>query len=131
MSARMMLTTLALLLTLAGCSGDGDSGNGAGGAPQDSGTDAVDDTVDDTADDTAVGPWECLENNVAKKKLDGKETSCGFNRCTVEDGCGNTALGCENNDDCISSTLEIGWDTDLRVWCNGGACTPDSTFHDQ
>jgi len=124
MSVRIVLTTLAaLFLMLAGCSGDGDSEGGSSGAPQDGGA--------DTVDDVAVGPWECLENNVARRKSDGKTNPCGLLRCTVEDGCGNTALGCENEEDCVSSTAEAGWDVDLEVRCNGGMCDSEWPFGDQ
>ena len=52
----------------------------------------------------------------------GPPRNVGLVRCTVEDGCGNTALGCQGEEDCVSSTLEAGWDVDLEVSCVNGIC---------
>jgi hypothetical protein len=118
----IMVTALAILaFLLPNCSGDGDSGGDSGGSVQDSGT--------ESGEDAAVGPWECLEGNVARRKSDGHTTRCGLLRCTVEDGCGNTALGCQSEEDCVSSTLEAGWEVDLEVICDI-TCSPLYEFPD-
>ena len=83
----------------------------------------------ESGEDAAVGPWECLEGNVARRKSDGHTSGCGLLRCTVEDGCGNT-LGCQSEEDCVSSTLEAGWDVDLEVNCVDRMCRERLEFPD-
>jgi hypothetical protein len=126
MSERCMSTMLvALAVLLPSCGGDGDSENGGG-----SGGSTLDAAVPDTGDEAAEGPWECLEDNVARRKSDGDTGGCGLLRCTVEDGCGNS-LGCDAEEDCISSTAEAGWDVDLEVSCVGGQCEVPPSMPDQ
>jgi hypothetical protein len=122
MSKSIMAAALALVaFLLPNCSGDGD--DGGGGSVRDSGT--------ESGEAAAVGPWECLQGNVAQRKSDGHTTPCGLLRCTVEDGCGNPVLGCQSEEDCVSSTLEAGWDVDLEVICDDGTCLDRIQFPDQ
>ncbi len=122
MSKSVMAAALALVaFLLPNCSGDGD--DGGGGSVQDSGT--------ESGEAAAVGPWECLHGNVARRKSDGQTTPCGLLRCTVEDGCGNSALGCQSEEDCVSSTLEAGWEVDLEVICSYGLCDSVDEFPNQ
>ncbi len=113
--SRFIMTTLGagLSLLVASC-GSSDGGPGPGGG---SGGTMGDGAV---ASDAAEGPFECLQGNVARRKSDGDTEPCGLERCTVQDGCG--ALGCETDDDCVSSTLEAGWQVDYPVKCNAGGC---------
>lgn len=111
--------TLGVGFLLPSC-GDSDTGSGGGGSSGSAQLDAGD-------TDAAEGPWECLEGNIAHRKADGETKDCGLVRCTVEDGCGNTALGCKSNDDCVSSTAEAGWEVDLPVTCRHGMCAEEVT----
>ena len=103
---------ISLLVASCGSSDGGpEPGGGSGGSTNDG----------SVAGDAAEGPFECLkEGNIARRKSDGDKQPCGLERCTVQDGCG--ALGCETDDDCVSSTLEAGWHVDYPVKCIAGGC---------
>jgi hypothetical protein len=100
-----MIATLCVLCAAGlgtGCGG-GDSGSPNTEKP------TSDAAAPDTGAEAATGPWECVENNVAVWKENGTRVPCGGFRCHVEDGCGNYAAeGCKSDDDCISSTEELG-----------------------
>jgi len=122
-SRTLTVSMVVLIASLTSGCGDGDDGSGGGAS---SGQDAGLDAQAETSDEPAVGPWECLPNNIARRKSDGDIVECGFLKCTVEDGCGNTALGCQSDEDCVSSTLEVGWTVDQPVHCDTDrhVCSP-------
>jgi hypothetical protein len=108
---------ISLLVASCGSSDGGpEPGGGSGGSTSDG----------SVAGDAAEGPFECLkEGNIARRKSDGDTEPCGLERCTAQNGCGVPgALGCETDDDCVSSTLEAGWQVDYPVKCIAGGCGP-------
>lgn len=115
----LMGFTLIFLLPSCGAS-DGDGGGGGGGGGS-GGSDPDAQVADDV--DAAEGPWECPEKNIARRKTDNYTQDCGLLLCTTADGCGNVALGCDTDDDCVKSTLEAGWEVDLPVHCVGRICS--------
>ena len=109
-----------------GESGGGSGQGGSGGQPRQDGGDVEDATADSEAA-PAEGPWECVFPNTAVHKERGWTEECGFDKCRAGTGCKQKTLGrCETDDDCISSTLERGWEGDRPVFCDSSfLCSPD------
>ena len=100
-----------LIATAIGCGGSDD-----GETVIDSGVQPDTNDVNDTAEEPS-GPWECIENNVARNTDDGTTQKCYVQKCKPGKGCNITAAGCASDDDCISSTLEMGESQDIKVHC--------------
>ena len=73
--------------------------------------------TDESADSAPEGPWVCVGPTEAVNRETGVRKLCGYKKCLPGIGCGSD-FTCENNDDCIETTLEIGWDVPTRVYCD-------------
>ena len=129
---------LALWLLLPGCGGspgtvDIEQPHGSGGTGGDGGTDQpsaedadADNESDAVEDVEPEGRWKCGEYHTAIEKETGLPWHCGFYRCTPGIGCEGFGVGCENDDVCIDTLRDIGWDSDKPVYCKEGDCGYDT-----
>lgn len=124
MKKKILCCCLALTGALwGGCGGDSTTNDPAGtGGGADDAAGPGDGSGEES--EAAVGPYECLEGNVARMKDGGYTEKCGLRRCKEDVGCAG-ALGCKSDDDCVSNTLEAGWTVDYPVTCDEShACEP-------
>ena len=115
---------LCLGIPVVGCSGDASSepGNYAADGGSDSETGAEDAAGgSDGADGygEVEGPWECVANNYARWTEPGYnyERPCVFYKCIPGTGC-PAPPRCETNDDCITTTAEMGHEAAAPVYCS-------------
>ena len=103
----------------------GTGGNtGDSAVHNDSGGDASGD-----GDTGPLGPWDCSVPGQARWIATDVDLVryCGFFGCSSERGC---KIRCDSDDDCISSTLQLGWEHDLRVFCDDHSCEREMTWGD-
>ncbi|MCL2823367.1 MAG: hypothetical protein FWD57_05190 [Polyangiaceae bacterium] len=132
---RTLLTasiTIFVSFLLSACSGspgtvDNPEDTGTGGNGGDGGPDQPNEAdVDaDVGDEPIEGKWTCGENNRAIEIGTGYVWICGMDKCVEGIGCLGWDEPCESDDECIESTLEIGWEVDLAVHCKYGICQAD------
>ena len=124
---------LSFLFAVSGCDSgspteENDAGRGGSGGKGGTGGDSGTGGADDTGIGGFEGPWECeLPSNRATNTETGAVRPCGLFRCYPGIGCPKLTEGCDSDDDCIDSTLEIGWTRDIRVYCDGVYCEDDPT----
>jgi len=110
-----------------GGSGGGTAEGGSGG---DSGSDA-DAEVDADADSVETpsdDPYECIFPSKSLEKATNLVESCGTYKCSTLIGC--KWPPCDSNDDCVASTLELGWELEFPVVCNEAfVCTAQTPSH--
>ena len=77
------------------------------------------------------GPWTCkVPPNVAVWLDTDWEVRCGMSKCIPGTGCKGGVYGtCKHSDDCIPSTLDLGWDADIKVFCNPKTDRCDPASH--
>jgi len=102
---------------------------GTGGEPPDGGVggDSGADADADSEETHSNDPYECIFPNKSVEKATGRTVDCCEYKCSTLTGC--KWPPCESDDDCVDSTLELGWEQHFPVVCTDTFyCDPDTPF---